>query len=107
MKTILNIQKNALIAVIGVMLAAGTLNADAPTIKTPNLSAWQTTYDNLRGLTPKWGMQSIEAIKTSLEVGVPMVLLDVRTPKEWKEGIIENAQLMTLNALPKPENIAK
>jgi len=107
MKIISNIQKNALIAVVCVMLTAGTLNADAPALKTPNLSTWQVTYDNLRGLTPKWGMQSIEAIKTSLEVGVPMVLLDVRTPKEWKEGVIENAQLMTLNDLPKPENIAK
>ena len=107
MKTSLNIRKNALIAVIGIMFVAGTLNADDPALKTPNLTAWQATYDNLRGLTPKWGMQSIEAIKTSLDVGVPMVLLDVRTPKEWKEGVIKNAQLMTLNDLPKPENIAK
>ena len=107
MKIISNVHKNALIAVVGIILSAGTLHADAPALKTPNLSTWQVTYDNLRGLTPKWGMQSIEAIKTSLEVGVPMVLLDVRTPKEWKEGVIENAQLMTLNDLPKPENIAK
>lgn len=47
---------------------------------TTNLNSWQTTCDNLRDLTPKWGMQSIEAIKTSIEVGVPMVILDVRTP---------------------------
>ncbi|PHS40391.1 MAG: hypothetical protein COB07_04655 [Sulfurovum sp.] len=107
MKIISNIQKNILIAAVGVMLAAGTLNADVPTLKTPNLNAWQTTYDNLRDLTPQWGRQSIEAIKTSLEVGVPMVLLDIRTPKEWENGIIENAQLVTLNDLPKAENIAK
>jgi rhodanese-related sulfurtransferase len=107
MKIISTIRKNALITVVGVAIAVSTLNADAPALKTPNLIAWQATYDNLRDLTPKWGMQSIEAIKTSLEVGVPMVLLDVRTPKEWKEGVIKNAQLMTLNDLPKPENIAK
>lgn len=107
MKTSLNIRKNAVIMVTALMLSASTLSAEAPMVQVTNLTAWQKTYNDLRDLTPKWGRQSIEAIKTSLEVGVPMTLIDVRTPKEWKDGIIKDAQLTTLNDLPKPENIAK
>ena len=44
------------------------------------------------------GMQSTEAIKTSLDVDVdvPMVLLDARTPKEWEEGV-NNQSVIKLN----------
>ncbi len=103
----LNIKKSSMMVVMAVVFASTSLNADKLSLNTPNLNAWQSTYDNLRDLTPKWGMQSIEAIKTSLDVGVPMVLLDVRTSKEHKDGVIKNAQLIALNDLAKSESIAK
>lgn len=70
------------------------------------LARWQMTYDGIRDMSPKWGRQSIEAFKASLDAGVPVHFLDVRTPKEWAAGVIKGAQLINLNTLPQAENVA-
>ena len=85
--------------------------AKADTSKTQlnndHLKLWQTTFDGLRDMTPKWGIQGVEAFKANLDAGVPMVFLDVRTPAEWEEGVIENALLINLNDVTTEENLSK
>lgn len=70
------------------------------------LARWEMTYDGIRDMSPKWGRQSVSAFKASLDAGVPIHFLDVRTPKEWAAGVVKGAQLINLNALPKAENVA-
>ena len=70
------------------------------------LARWQMTYDGIRDMSPKWGIQSVEAFKDTLDIGVHIHFLDVRTPKEWAGGVIKGAQLINLNALPQAESIA-
>ena len=70
------------------------------------LARWQMTYDGIRDMSPKWGKQGVEAFKASLDAGVPIHFLDVRTPKEWSAGVIKGAQLINLNVLPQAENVA-
>jgi len=71
------------------------------------LARWQATYDGLLKMKPKWGKQGAGAFKVSLDAGVPILFLDVRTPKEWQEGVIKDALLINLNKLPTPENLAR
>jgi rhodanese-related sulfurtransferase len=99
----------AVIGLAALMLSAGIVQAEN-TMTQPDsafLTSWQSTFDSLRDTKPKWGKQSVEAFKASMDAGVPMVMLDVRAPKEWQEGIIKGALLINLNELPKPENLAK
>jgi len=70
------------------------------------LARWQTTYDGIRDMSPKWGRQSVDAFKASLDAGVPIHFIDVRTPKEWADGVVKGAQLINLNTLPLAENVA-
>jgi adenylyltransferase/sulfurtransferase len=58
-------------------------------------------------MDPKWGAQSVQAIKAMVDAGVPVVFLDVCTPAEWEDGIIEGAIMVELNELPTPAGIAK
>ncbi|WP_172796278.1 rhodanese-like domain-containing protein [Loktanella sp. 5RATIMAR09] len=70
------------------------------------LARWQTAYNGLSAMTPKWGIQPVEAFKTTIDAGVPIVMLDVREPAEWAEGVIENAVLVSLTELPTAEGLA-
>jgi rhodanese-related sulfurtransferase len=103
------LNRSAVIVLVTLMSSAGFVQAEN-TMSQPDsafLTSWQSTFDSLRDAKPKWGKQSVEAFKASMDAGVPMVMLDVRTPKEWKEGIIKDALLINLNELPKTENLAK
>lgn len=71
------------------------------------LVRWQATYDGLRDMTPKWGKQGVDAFKATLDAGVPLLFLDVRTPKEWQSGVIKDALLINLNKLPTAQGLAK
>lgn len=71
-----------------------------------SLSRWQATYAEIRDMTPKWGNQSEAALKTSMDAGVPIVFMDVRTPQEWSNGIVPGALLLNLNELPTAEKVA-
>jgi rhodanese-related sulfurtransferase len=101
--------RSAVIGLAALLLSAGIVQAET-TMAQPDsafLSSWQNTFDSLRDTKPKWGKQSVEAFKASMDAGVPMVMLDVRAPKEWQEGIIKDALLINLNELAKSENLAK
>lgn len=71
------------------------------------LARWQATYDGLRHMTPKWGMQGVDAFKASMDAGVPIVILNVCTSREWRAGVIKGSLLIELNELPKPESLAR
>lgn len=70
------------------------------------LARWQMAYDGIRDMSPKWGLQGVDAFKETLDVGVPVHFIDVRTPKEWAGGVITGAQLINFNVLPLAENVA-
>jgi len=107
----LNNRLNTAVAIglASLILFAGITQADVTTTPPDSafLNSWQSTFDSLRDAKPKWAKQSVEAFKASMDAGVPMVMLDIRAPKEWKEGIIKDALLISLNDLPKTENLAK
>jgi rhodanese-related sulfurtransferase len=65
------------------------------------------TLTGLRNMTPKWGIQPVEAFKKTMDAGVPIVMIDVREPAEWAEGVIEGAMLLNLNEIPTEEGLAK
>lgn len=71
------------------------------------LPHWQASYDEIKAMNPKWGFQDVKPFKTSLDAGVKIVFVDVRTPAEWAKGVIPNAILVDLSDLPKAEGIAK
>lgn len=71
-----------------------------------SLSRWQAMYAEIRDMNPKWGNQGEAALKTSMDAGVPIVFLDVRTPQEWSEGIVPGAMMINLNELPTAEKVA-
>lgn len=91
-----------LFASINIAQAADHSNS----VKT-DLSDWQTTYDGLRDMTPKWGKQSVHAFYDQLEAGETITFVDVRTPKEWQQGTLPNALKLNLNELYKAEVRAK
>lgn len=97
------------IGLLFLLISTGVAQAGDAPIKPDSklLARWQSTYDGLRDMTPKWGKQGVDAFKASLDVGVPVVFLDVRTPKEWQEGVIKDALLINLNELPKAEGLAR
>lgn len=104
------VHKVAAITITGFLLNTGIALADSSTdfqLDKDSLTHWQMSYDTLRDMTPKWGKQGVDAFKVSIDAGVPMLLLDVRTPGEWKSGHIKNSLLINLNELPNPENLAK
>jgi rhodanese-related sulfurtransferase len=99
---------SALFAAVLLLGSAGTLQAKDLATDTDALARWQMTYDHLSTMSPKWGFQGVEAFKASVDAGVPVVFIDVRTPKEWSEqGIVQGAVQVNLNTLPTAEGMAK
>lgn len=109
MKAIKILHKTAVIGLATLLISAGVAQADATAYQPDSefLARWQTTYDGLRDMSPKWGKQGVDAFKASLDAGVPMVFLNVCTPEEWQDGVIKDALLINLNELPKPESLAR
>jgi rhodanese-related sulfurtransferase len=109
MKAVKTLHKIAVFALASMLISVGAVHANTPVFQPDSdyLARWQATYDGLLKMKPKWGKQGAEAFKTSVDAGVPILYLDVRTPKEWQEGVIENALLINLNTLPTPENLAR
>lgn len=108
MKPFSKIRMAASIVMLPIMLGAfAAQGAEVVKLDDPTLMRWQNTYDSIRDMTPKWGAQGTEAFKTSVDAGVPIVFIDVRTPQEWSEGIIPDAIMINLNDLPKAQSIAK
>lgn len=82
--------------------------ADAsPGLSAEALAGWRTALTDLRGMTPKWGIQPVAAFKATMDAGVPIVMLDVREPAEWAEGVIEGAVRVSLGDLPTAQGLAK
>jgi len=102
MKPIETLRKMAVIAMAILMFGAVSAQAEPAALQNDadGLARWQMTYDGLRDMSPKWGVQGIEAFKASLDAGVPVVFVDVRTPTEWAGGVVKGAVLINLNALP-------
>lgn len=100
----------AFIAAGTLMFAAVAAVADENPLFAPSetyLERAHTALTGLRDMTPKWGIQPVEAFKTTMDAGVPIVMIDVRTPEEWAEGVIEGALLLNLNEIPTTEGLAK
>ena len=81
--------------------------ADAHGMSAEALAGWRTALLGLRGMTPKWGVQPVAAFKATMDAGVPIVMLDVREPAEWAEGIVDGAVLVSLTELPTAQGLAK
>lgn len=96
-----------LVTIAAVAMVAMTMAAQAETPLTANeMAHWQAAYAELQGMSPKWGVQSPEAFKASVDAGVPVFFLDVRTPTEWAGGIVEGATTVTLTELPTEDGVA-
>lgn len=98
-------------ATLGLMsLALGALGAYATPanaqLDDASLSDWQAVYAEIKDMNPKWGLQGEAAIKTSMDAGVPIVFVDVRTPQEWSEGILPGALMISLHELPTAQKVA-
>lgn len=94
------------VAIVGAMTLALGACTSSPQMDGGDMARWQATYDGVRDMSPKWGVQGIEPFKASQDAGVNIVYVDVRTPKEWSEGIIPGALLLNLNELPTADNVA-
>lgn len=103
MKTIKALR--TVLVVGGMSLALGACASSAQ-LDSGDMTRWQATYDGIRDMSPKWGIQGVEPFKASLDAGVPITFVDVRTPKEWAGGIIPGALLINLNELPKADKVA-
>ena len=79
----------------------------SPALGAEALAGWRTTLLGLRGMTPKWGIQPVAAFKATMDAGVPLVMIDVREPAEWAEGIIEGSVQVSLTDLPTAAGLAK
>ncbi|MCF6317341.1 MAG: rhodanese-like domain-containing protein [Marinosulfonomonas sp.] len=99
----------AMIGAATLMIGAGGVLADShsPMPDAEFLTTWQQTFDGLRDMSPKWGKQGVDAFKALQDAGVPVIYLDIRTEKEWQDGVIEGALLINLNDLPIAENLAR
>lgn len=101
----------AIAMIVLTVFAIGTLPAlaEPPALQTDanGLARWQMTYDEIRDMSPKWGVQGIEAFKATTDAGIPVVYIDVRTPKEWAGGVVKDAVLVNLNDLPTATGLAK
>lgn len=96
-----------MLATVGVMsLALGACVSSGPALDDTDLMRWQTGYNEIRDMSPKWGFQDVKAFKTSVDAGVEVVFVDVRTPKEWAGGVIPDALLLNLNQLPSAQYVA-
>lgn len=102
------LNSRAIVGLFALLISAGIAQAEEAGFKPDSeyLAHWQASYDGLRDMTPKWGKQGVDAFKASLDAGVPVLYLDVRTAKEWQEGVIKDALLISLNKLPTPESLA-
>lgn len=98
--------KSVLTATIVLTFVSQTQAADPAQPSDDELTRWETTYVGLKEMNPKWGVQGPDAFKASTDAGVPIFYLDVRTPQEWKGGIVEGATLVSLSALPTAEGRA-
>lgn len=109
MTAMVHLRRSAVALAFALSLAAAPAMADgtSPGLTDEALAGWQSAIAGLRDMTPKWGIQPVDAFKTTLDAGVPMVMLDVRMPPEWAEGIIEGAVLVSLPDLPTAEGLAK
>jgi len=109
MNAIKSLHRTVIIALATLLISAGVAQADTRAYQPDSefLARWQATYDDLRDMKPKWGKQGVDAFKASLDAGVPMLFLDVRTAKEWQSGVIESALLINLNELPTPKSLAR
>lgn len=103
------LQKLTTVAMALVMLGSVSACATAPALQddADGLARWQMSYDEIRGMSPKWGLQGIAAFKKTVDAGVPVVFVDVRTPKEWAGGVVKDAVLINLNTLPTAKGLAK
>jgi len=109
MSILKTIRSSAVIAASALVFGVTTVLADGTTPFEPTaevLQTWQTSLDGLRDMTPKWGIQPVEAFKATIDAGVPIVMIDVRTPAEWAEGVVEGAVLINLNQMVTPEGLA-
>ena len=109
MKAIENLQKTVIIGLAALLISASIAQAGTAATQSDDefLARWQATYDGLLKMKPKWGKQGVDAFKAKLDAGVPILFLDVRTPKEWQEGVIKDALLINLNKLPTQESLAR
>lgn len=107
MKPTGKLAKTAMIVLLPIVLGACAAQGVGPAkLDNATLMRWQGSYDAIRDMSPKWGAQGVDAFKTSMDAGVNIVFVDVRTPKEWSEGIVPNAVMINLNDLPKAQSIA-
>lgn len=108
MKVINTTHSATVIGLATLLLSIGAARADFTNWQPDSdfLTRWEATFDGLRDMSPKWGKQGADAFKVSLDVGVPIVFLNVCTPEEWQAGVIKDALLINLNDLPKPESLA-
>jgi len=96
--------KSDLAALVAGVLFSFSLHADqSNSIDTGYLELWGNTLNEVSAMEPKWGKQGIEAFKEMTDAGVPVQFVDVRTPAEWDNGVIEDALLISVNDLVKPE----
>ncbi len=110
MNVLTKIGTTAVIAASVLMLGMQAVTADGVTQLEPSAEYLERSHAALAGLrdmTPKWGVQPVDAFKTTMDAGVPIVMIDVRAPAEWAEGVIEGALLLNLNELPTTEGLAK
>lgn len=94
------------VAIVGLMSLALGACASGPQLDSGDMTRWQATYDGIRDMAPKWGVQGVDPFKASLDAGVNITFVDVRTPKEWSGGIIPGALLINLNELPMADKVA-
>lgn len=94
------------VAIIGLMPLTLGACASSAQLDSGDMTHWQATYDGIRDMTPKWGLQGVEPIKASLDAGVDITFVDVRTPTEWAGGVIPGALLISLNELPMADKVA-
>jgi len=75
-------------------------NADDNTV---DLDSWLQSIEAVHSMQPKWGKQGVDAFKATVDAGVPIIFLDVRTPAEWEQGVLKDALTISLTDLPKAE----
>ena len=108
MKILNTLSRASLIGLTTLLIGTGaSLEVSATSLNDEALARWKATYDELREMNPKWGKQGVEAFKASMDAGVPILFLDIRTPGELQEGIIEGALMIELNQLPTKQGLAK
>ncbi len=96
------------VAAVAVLIAFATpAQAGGSALSGEDLTRWGDAYVELAGMSPKWGVQGVEAFKASTDAGVPIFYLDVRTPAEWEGGVVDGATTVSLIDLPSAEGLAQ